>query len=141
MIRKFKEEDLNSVMNIWLNENIKAHWFVDENYWKNNYKLVKKMIPKAQIYVAEENGEINGFIGINDCFIEGLFVDEAYQGKGIGRALLNEAKERYDKLELSVYAKNERAVSFYEANGFEIKSKGVDESTLELECTMMWKGH
>ena len=37
MIRKFKEEDINSIMEIWLNENIKAHNLIPEEYWKNNY--------------------------------------------------------------------------------------------------------
>lgn len=32
MIREFKEKDINEVMEIWLDTNIKAHKFVDENY-------------------------------------------------------------------------------------------------------------
>ena len=31
----------------------------------------------------KKNGQIDGFIGINDCYIEGLFVKESAQSMGI----------------------------------------------------------
>ena len=37
MIRKFEKNDINNVMQIWKNENIKAHKFIPREYWKNNY--------------------------------------------------------------------------------------------------------
>ena len=37
MIRKFEKNDINPVMQIWKNENIKAHKFISKEYWKNNY--------------------------------------------------------------------------------------------------------
>ena len=49
MIRKFKEEDINSIMEIWLNENIKAHNFIPEEYWKNNYEYVKEILPNSEM--------------------------------------------------------------------------------------------
>ena len=40
MIRKFEKNDINTVMQIWKNENIKAHKFISKEYWKNNYNYV-----------------------------------------------------------------------------------------------------
>jgi putative acetyltransferase len=36
MIREFKETDLNSIMRLWLETNISAHNFIDENDAKSN---------------------------------------------------------------------------------------------------------
>ena len=44
MIRKFKESDINLIMEIWIDTNIKAHSFISEQYWKDNFEFVKEMI-------------------------------------------------------------------------------------------------
>ena len=49
MIRKFEKNDINPVMQIWKNENIKAHKFISKEYWKNNYNYVKEILPNAEI--------------------------------------------------------------------------------------------
>lgn len=90
MIRAVKENDLSAVMQIWLDINIKAHSFISKHYWMDNYDMVKKILPQAEIYVYENNGtkEIEGFIGLTDNYIAGLFVKEDMQSKGIGKQLL-----------------------------------------------------
>lgn len=140
MIRAFREADLTVVMQIWLATNIKAHSFIQETYWTGNYSMVEKVLPQAEIYVYEDDdtGEITGFIGLADDFIEGLFVKEAVQSRGIGRQLLNYVKEIKPGLSLSVYQKNTRAVSFYRREGFRVQSGNADHSTGEKEFIMVW---
>ena len=43
--------------------------------------MVKKILPQAEIYVYEDNvtKEINGFIGLTDNYIAGLFVKKDMQ--------------------------------------------------------------
>ena len=79
-----EEKDISDVLQIWLETNIKAHSFIDKEYWTGNYEMVKQILPEAEVYVYEEekNGQIDGFIGINDCYIEGLFVKESAQSMG-----------------------------------------------------------
>ena len=43
------------------------------------------------------------------------------QSQGIGKILLNYAKDKRNKLHLNVYQKNARAISFYKREGFEIQ--------------------
>ena len=138
MIRKFKKCDINDVMQIWENENVKSHKFIQEKYWKNNYNYVKEALPKAEIYVYIFGERIVGFIGLNKNYIEGIFVDENNQGKGIGTSLLNKAKENRNCLKLSVYKKNTNAISFYKKKGFEIINENIDNNTKEIEYTMIW---
>ena len=79
----------------------------------------------------EYDTEIQGFIGLNDEYVEGIFVSGEMQSQGIGKILLNYAKDKRNKLHLNVYQKNARAISFYKREGFEIQHSGLDEATGE----------
>lgn len=139
MIRKFENNDINDVMAIWKNGNIKAHQFIKKEYWENNYNYVKEVLPNVEIYVYVIEKNIVGFIGIDQNFIEGIFVDINNQNNGIGTSLLDKIKENKDYLTLSVYKKNVNAIKFYEKNNFVITSENIDKDTNEIEYIMTWK--
>lgn len=139
MIRKFKENDLDKVMSIWLNANIEAHSFINSDYWKEKFNDVKLMLPQAEVYVSENEDIIDGFIGITGDYIAGIFVNKLNRSKGIGTDLLNLAKINREKLFLSVYEKNEAAINFYKTAGFKIEKIGIDGDTLQKEYTMLWE--
>ena len=42
MIRKLQKADINRVADIWLKTNLKAHFFISEQYWISNYEFVKE---------------------------------------------------------------------------------------------------
>ena len=138
MIRRFENKDLDQVMSIWLQVNMESHSFIGADYWKDNHEMVKDMIPKAEVLVSEENGQIRGCIGLRDTYIAGIFVRAAEQSKGVGTGLLQTVMKSRDNLRLNVYKKNMRAVSFYQHYGFQIINQGIDESTSEEEYTMEW---
>ena len=140
MIRVFKENDISVVMQIWLDTNIKTHSFVSKCYWMDNYDMVKKIMPQAEIYVYEDNitNQIEVFIGLMDNYIAGLFVKEGVQSKGIGKQLLNYAKGIKSNMRLSVYNKNIRAIKFYQREQFVIQSENTDDNTNEKELIMVW---
>lgn len=139
MIRKLRKADINRVADIWLKTNLKAHYFIPEQYWTNNYEVVKEMLPQAEVYVYEDDKIIQGFIGINDEYIEGIFVSDEMQSRGIGKILLDYIKDKKDRLQLKVYQKNVRAMSFYQREGFTIQSESMDEFTREKEYVMNWE--
>jgi putative acetyltransferase len=141
MIRKFQKEDLDRVMEIWLNTNIQAHKFIPKEYWMSNFNMVKRALPLAEIYVYESQNKIEAFIGIENGYIAGIFVSSEMQSKGIGKRLLEKSKQLYADLKLSVYEKNSRAILFYLREGFEIEKKQIDERTGEAEFLMLWKKH
>ena len=139
MIRKLQKTDVIKVADIWLNSNIKAHNFIPARYWESNYDPVKEMLLQAEVYVYESNGEIQGFIGLNREYIEGIFVCDELQSQGIGKLLLDFIKKRRTKLSLNVYEKNIRAIHFYQREGFEIQDEGIDEATGEKDYVMIWQ--
>lgn len=140
MIRKLRENDLAAVIEIWLDSNIKAHYFIPKEYWISNYPAVKEILPQAEVYVYEEEDtqQIIGFIGLTENYIAGIFVQENAQSRGIGKRLLNYVKEIKTTLSLSVYQKNMRAISFYQREQFIIQSKNIDDNN-EKEFIMSWK--
>ena len=139
MIRKMQNIDINRVADIWLKTNLKAHFFIPEQYWISNYEFVKEMLPQAEVYVYEDDKMIQGFIGVSDEYIEGIFVSDEMQSRGIGKMLLDYIKDKKDRLQLKVYQKNVRAMSFYQREGFTIQSESMDEFTGEKEYVMNWE--
>lgn len=140
MIREYKDADRNSIMKLWLNTNIQSHSFISEEYWRSHYDMVKEMLPKAELYVYEDDtsGTVEGFIGLTGDYIAGIFVRGDVQSKGIGKQLLDHAKMCKTGLSLKVYRRNERAVRFYLREQFVVDSESIDEDTYEKEFVMKW---
>ena len=140
MIRKFETQDLGTVMQIWLQANLDAHAFIPASFWEAHFEMVRDLLPQAELYVHEDAGtrQIDGFIGLTENHIEGIFVVKSARSKGIGKALLEYVKSRKPRLTLSVYQKNERAIAFYRREQFVVQSEGIDEDTNEAEIQMLW---
>ena len=127
MIRKFESRDLDAVMQIWLHSNLDAHAFIAASFWTEHFEMVRDLLPQVELYVheGEDTRQIDGFIGLTENHIEGIFVAKSARSKGIGRALLEYAKSRKPRLTLSVYQKNERAIAFYRREKFVVQSEGM----------------
>ena len=138
MIRVLEEKDVDTVAKIWLETNIKTHDFIASNYWKEHYEIIKDMFLQAEVYVYEIEKEIMGFIGLDKEYIEGIFVLDQYQKRGIGKALLNHVKAKKEHLSLNVYQKNLNAILFYQREDFCVQYEDVDKNTGEKEYRMVW---
>ena len=140
MIRKFETQDLGTVMQIWLHGNLNAHAFIAASFWRGHFEMVRDLLLQAELYVHENEAprQIDGFIGLTENHIEGIFVAKAARSKGIGKALLDYVKSRRPRLDLSVYQKNERALAFYRREQFVVQSEGIDEDTNEADIQMLW---
>jgi putative acetyltransferase len=101
-----------------------------------------------EIWVAEEDGRLLGFLGIEHStnlgapVLEKLYVEPGEQNRGIGSALLDKAKElRSDELYLWVFQKNP-ARRLYERHGFELVrlTDGTDNMEREPDALYRWQG-
>lgn len=137
MIRIFEFKDLDKIMDLWLQGNMEAHSFINREYWREKFDSVKSMLPDAEIYVYEEDGEILGFIGMDAEYIAGIFVAAGHKGRGIGHQLIEKVKKK-KRLSLHVYEKNIRAKAFYLAEGFKVRERMVEKETGEQECLMVY---
>ncbi|QIB69925.1 N-acetyltransferase [Aminipila butyrica] len=139
MIRDFNKDDLERIMKLWLETNLQAHDFIEGEYWRGHYEMVKQMLPQANLFVWEDSRDIQGFIGLMDNYIAGIFVDAACQSRGVGKALLDYVKRSHDELSLQVYKHNVHAVEFYSREGFTVEKEQQDGDTGEAELVMGWR--
>lgn len=138
MIRKFQSADTEQVMKIWLRGNEDAHSFIPKDYWKSNYSMVQEQLLLAEVYVYETKGTVQGFIGIQEHYIAGIFVKKEVRSTGIGKQLLDYVKTIHPTLTLNVYQRNKRAVEFYKREGFSITLEDIEPDTGENDYTMRW---
>ncbi len=139
IIRKFQDFDLKKVLRLWYEGNLEAHDFIDQEYWDRNLSYVKRVIPEVEVYVYEINGQVVGFVGIDEGYIAGLFVDKEFRGCGVGSKLMDYVKERYDFFTLHVFENNYGAVTFYENRGLLKKEESVHEDLGEVEYLMYYR--
>lgn len=124
-------------------------------YLEEKFSLEKLMtelkVENSLFYFAKKENEIIGYlklnfsaaqteaIGNNTMEIERIYILQKFHGKKIGQLLFDKAVEialqmQINYLWLGVWEKNERAIAFYEKNGFVAFDKhlfilGEDEQT------------
>ena len=138
MIRKFQNTDIEQVMKIWLCGNEDAHSFIPKDYWKSNYSMVQEQLLQAEVYVYEAEGTVQGFIGIQENYLAGIFVKKEVRSTGIGKQLLDYVKAIHPTLTLNVYQRNRRALEFYKREGFFITLEDIEPDTGKTDYTMYW---
>ncbi|MGE4293630.1 MAG: GNAT family N-acetyltransferase [Desulfovibrio sp.] len=128
LIRKYVESDCQVILDIWMEASRSGHPFFDELELQRQRELVATVyLPAAEIWVAEEHGELLGFVGMMDSLVGGLFVAPKHQNKGVGRRLLESMAEKRRPLSVEVFVGNRRARSLYERCGFEFYERGWND--------------
>lgn len=78
-----------------------------------------KGIKNGEMFIAEENGEIAGFGHAIPGQIAAVFVDPAFQGKGVGKLLLEHGlKLALQEKQPVMVESSLNAENFYKRNGF-----------------------
>lgn len=138
LIRKPQTSELPEIAELWLAANLDAHSFIDPAYWRGHFAGLLPQLAQAELLAYEDRAGLQGFIGLDGNEIAGLFVRREARGRGIGRALLNGAKDRREQLRLHVYRKNTGALRFYRREGFAVRCEQKDPGTGEAEYVMDW---
>lgn len=102
------------------------------------FQISSRLLQLCILY-RKEKQQLSLTLRLNDEYVEGIFVSGEMQTQGIGKILLNYAKDKRNKLYLNVYQKSARAISFYKREGFEIQHSGLDEATGEKDYVMTWQ--
>ena len=122
-LRKFQDADLEEVVTMWHESKRAAYTYVpfqqsltlddDRNYFRD------VIARESDVWLAEEDGHIQGMLAIKGDLMDQLFVRIGKQGQGIGTALLNKARELSPSgLKAFTFQKNAQARGFYEKHGF-----------------------
>src|SRR5262245_26721733 len=79
------------------------------------------VMPRDEVQVAETDDRVVGFASLSATFLDHLYVHPDAQGGGLGKALLDWAKQqRPEGLELWLFQANVGARRFYERHGFRL---------------------
>lgn len=130
MIRPYADGDLEDVLDVWYRASRLAHSFLGYEFFSRERRAIAdRWLPMAQTLVYEAEKTVAGFIALIGNEVGAIFVDPEVQRRGIGRALMDRARESRPFLELDVFADNEVGRRFYAAYGFEEIGRHTHEDT------------
>jgi putative acetyltransferase len=140
MIRHATNTDFYELAELYLDASLIAHPFIDPAYIARDRRHLREhRLPLEQAYLWEEKGEIAGYIALEGTQINGLFIKVEYQRQGVGRSLIEHAKQLHDQLRVRVYQENYQAQRFYFAMGFEVVPEvGTPEDGPHAQYCMRW---
>lgn len=105
--------------------------------------IANKVMPEQEVFVAEEQGMIVGFLALGHLdTLEHLYVHPDSQGRGIGGALLERAKERMPEgFSLWVFQQNLQARRFYERRGLSLieRTEGAGNEERMPDARYEWR--
>lgn len=129
-VQERTDEIVNQLLDVWERSVRATHDFLTEA----EIGRIRDYVPDAlrgvgRLFVARAaDGKPLAFMGVQDSFLEMLFVAPEARGQGIGSALLRHGIAELGVRELSVNEQNPGACGFYEHMGFIIyKRTDTDE--------------
>ena len=120
---------LEKLLDLWQASVEATHHFLSAE----EIAAIRPYVPEAfkgveHLFLAKEDGEIVGFMGINGTKLEMLFIAPEQRGKGIGKTLLQHAVVKFGVNSLTVNEQNPQAVGFYQYMGFQtVERHELDE--------------
>lgn len=112
------------IIQLWEDSVLSTHHFLQDDDVQFYKAELTKALNQTQVFcLQKKDGELLGFMGVNQIHLEMLFIHPRHMRKGIGRALLQTAREQFGISRVSVNEQNHAALSFYKACGFEIISR------------------
>jgi putative acetyltransferase len=147
-LRNYTAHDEDAAIALWLRTWQAAYPQIDFAarlpWWRDRW--CAELVPVAEIVVAEtdsaHNYAIIGFVTVDPLtlYLDQIVVAPEYWGFGIGEALIAEAKRLSPHgLDLDVNIDNDRAIGFYNKQGFVVTGEGVNAISGKPIKRMSWR--
>jgi GNAT superfamily N-acetyltransferase len=143
IIRRATDDDAEATANMWLRSYTVAlptvrlvHSDEEVRAWFRGV-----VIPQHDTWIADAAGAIVGVLVLKGQFVEQLYLDPDWRGRGIGDRMVALAKtHRPDGLELWTFQVNGPAQRFYERHGFRAveRTNGADNEEREPDIRYAW---
>ena len=125
------------MLDVWFRASSIAHSFLPADFFEvERREIAERWLPMAETIVFEADEGVIGFLSLIGNEVGAIFVDPDVQGRGVGRALMDAARESRPFLELGVFEANSIGRRFYDAYGFELVERRLDEVTGEPELRL-----
>ena len=143
-IRRFRDDDLEPLVELWHASRRRAHWNVPihRTFTIDDDRgfMAGKMIPRNELWVAERDGVLVGFMAVEPGWVNQLYVAIEAQRSGVGSALIEHAKSLMDDIRLHTFQNNAPARAFYARHGFEEVAFGIsDPPEHEPDVMLRWR--
>jgi putative acetyltransferase len=141
-LRPYQSSDEDAAITLWQRSWQLAYPGIDfaarVPWWRERWR--NELVPNAAIIVAEQAGELVGFVTIDDNgYLDQLVVVPEHWGSKLADALVDEAKLRSPGgVTLLVNRDNARAIRFYERNGFVQAGEDVNPTSGRPVLRMAW---
>ncbi len=139
MLKQSNKKDIDIIMKIWKDNNIRFQSFIENQYWIDKYVQTRDDFLKSKIYIYTEATEVLAFIAIDySGIILDIQVKPEIQREGIGEILIQKAMQDFDILNTKVFERNNNAILFFKAMGFKKVKEDIDEEAQENCYYMEW---
>jgi putative acetyltransferase len=113
------QSTIQRLVDIWEASVRATHHFLSEQDIQAIKPLVKHGLQEIpHLFIAQDNTNPSGFIGVADNKIEMLFIHPDARGQGIGKMLVQYALIHLKSTFVDVNEQNPQAIGFYEKLGF-----------------------
>jgi putative acetyltransferase len=143
-IRPYQPSDEDAAIALWQDTWQQAYPAIDfaarVAWWRERWR--SELVPNAAIMVAEQAGELVGFVTIDaNNYLDQLVVARDRWGSALADMLVDEAKRLSpDRITLLVNTDNARAIRFYARNGFVHAGEDVNPTSGKPVLRMEWTG-
>ncbi|MGA9089771.1 MAG: GNAT family N-acetyltransferase [Bradyrhizobium sp.] len=144
-LRPYQPSDEDAAIALWHRTWQQAYPSIDfaarVPWWRERWR--NELVRNAAILVAEEAGELVGFVTIDASgYLDQLVVAPDHWGSALADTLVHEAKRLSpDRITLLVNTDNTRAIRFYERNGFGHAGEDVNPTSGRPVLRMQWQAH
>jgi putative acetyltransferase len=141
-LRSYRAEDEDAAIELWRRTWQQAYPSIDfaarVPWWRERWR--NELLAKASIIMAEQAGELIGFVTIDsEAYLDQLVVAPEHWGSDVTTALVDEAKRLSpERITLLVNKDNARAIRFYERSGFVHAGEDVNPTSGRPVLKMMW---
>ncbi len=132
MIRSYESDDLEDLLDTWYAASQIAHPFLTEDFFDlERHNIPNIYLPMADTFVYVKEDHVVGFIAVIGNEVGAIFVHPVHHGQGIGRALMDHARNLRGNLEVEVFKANRIGRDFYRRYGFAFMEEHIHEETGE----------
>lgn len=141
-IIKYNSAYAEDTVRMWRESKESAIGQKEIHSFENHLFFLNNILNKDnEIYIAVDNSKVVGLIAFNKNEVNQLYIHNDFQGKGLGKRLLDMAKINSDgRLTLYTFEINYKAQRFYDRNGFKVISRGHENEEnlddIKYEWTM-----